>query len=102
MTSDEIKAEYNYQKLQNTPTFVGSSAQTGTYLQVEIRKVGFLGFLSTVKTVKFNDPEQGVTVNKGPYNIGSAGDNFKYKLYDYSIERLEGILDVQIGSDGNY
>lgn len=91
-TTEALEMKYGYQQYKNTPTVLGSSAQSGIYLKVTAKRKGLLGIYSEKQTKKFNNPKLNVTDSSKFYTLEDG--TYKYELYDYGMERIEGLFDI--------
>lgn len=94
VTSSAVTANYNNQKFVNGPTKTLYSATQGTYLRVKANKKGALGIYSTKHTVKFENPRANTTASTG--NINLPAGTYKYEVYNYGMELMEGNVTVNI------
>lgn len=94
VTSDTVSADYNYQTYLSKPTLKYASSQQGNYLEVTAQRKGLFGIYSNKASYKFMDPVVGVQAESSTYSLETG--TYRYKLYDYSMERLEGTVTVNI------
>lgn len=96
-TTDARTTRFNYQKIQNTPSFVSKDTDK-CYLTVKAkRKNGLL--YSVIKTVNFINPVAGVSASTTYMDMPSG--SYKYELYNNGVFEIKGQVMVYISDQSN-